>query len=141
MTKDDFDYVVRVIDNWWGGPTSALAHPVFFYEWGCWAQVAEHQDRVVGFLFGFVTRERPVGYVHLVGIDPAYRRRGVGTELYRSFEQACRQAHCQELKAITTLANDASVRFHQVQGWSHERVPDYAGPGRDRIVFRKQLEG
>ena len=33
----------------------------------------------------------PGGHVHLVGIDPDFRRQAVGTLLYRSFEDACRR--------------------------------------------------
>src|SRR5207237_44452 len=95
LTKADYDTIVRVIDKWWGGPSSALAHPIFFYELGDLARVVEADTRLVGFLFGFIAPapgHEPVGYVHLVGIDPDFRRRQVGSLLYRSFEDACRRA-------------------------------------------------
>lgn len=139
MEKADYDRLVRVIDKWWGGPTTALAHPLFFYELGEHAQVAVAEDRMVGFLFGFLAPRGPVGYVHLVGIDPEFRRRHVGTLLYRSFEQACRSAGCHSLKAITTMGDEGSVRFHEAQGFAVSEVEDYAGPGRARYVFTKRL--
>jgi hypothetical protein len=43
------------------------------------------------------------------------------------------------MKAITTLGNEASVRFHQALGWAMAEVEDYAGPGRMRIVFTHDL--
>ena len=138
LTKADYDHIVRVIDKWWGGPTSALAHPVYFYELGEQAMVAEAEGRVVGFLLGFVSGD--VGYVHLVGIDPEYRRKHVGTMLYQGFERSCTGAGCRRLKAITTIGNDGSVRFHEALGWISEEVDDYAGPGRTRIVFSKRLD-
>jgi GNAT superfamily N-acetyltransferase len=139
LTKTDYDHIVSVIDRWWGGPSSALAHPIFFYELGRLARVVEAEGVLVGFLFGFICPDKPVGYVHLVGIHPDYRRRGVGRLLYAAFEEDCRREKCRELKAITTLGNEGSVRFHQAQGWSMEEVEDYAGPGRLRIVFTKPL--
>jgi len=139
LSKRDYDFIVGVIDQWWGGPTNALAHPIFFYELGRHATVVETAGRVVGFLLGFIAPEGPVGYVHLVGIDPELRRRQVGTALYRAFEQTCLEAGCTGMKAITTLGNDGSVRFHQALGWSAERITDYAGPGRARLVFTKPL--
>lgn len=138
LTKADYDHIVRVIDQWWGGPTSALAHPIFFYELGQHAMVVEAEDRLVGFLFGFIA-PGGIGYVHLVGIDPDYRRKHVGSLLYDAFEGACIKAGCTSMKAITTLGNDGSVRFHEALGWSSERVDDYAGPGRTRVVFTKAL--
>ncbi len=139
MTKVDYDFIVRVIDKWWGGPTSALAHPIFFHELGRDATVVEVEGRPVGFLFGFLPPDSSVGYVHLVGIDPDYRRKQVGSILYQAFEQACVQAGCKSMKAITTLGNEGSVQFHEALGWSVEQVDDYAGPGRARLVFAKRL--
>lgn len=139
LTKTDYDQIVRVIDQWWGGPTSALAHPMFFYELGRLARVVEEDSELVGFLLGFVCPETSVGYVHLIGIHPDYRRRGVARLMYMSFEEDCRRANCQTLKAITTLGNEGSVRFHQALGWSLAEVENYAGPGRSRIVFTKDL--
>lgn len=139
LSKADYDEIVRVIDRWWDGPTSALAHPIFFYELGSLARIVEHQGTMVGFLLGFIAPEGPTGYVHLVGIDPDYRRRGVASELYRSFEEACREAKCLSMKAVTTLGNEGSVEFHLSQGWKSTQVDDYAGPGRSRVVFTKPL--
>ena len=138
LTKSDYDHIVRVIDKWWGGPTSALAHPIYFYELGERAMVAEAEGRLVGFLLGFIS-PAGTGYVHLVGIDPEFRRQQVGTLLYRGFEEACLQAGCSGMKAITNPGNDGSRRFHEALGWATEEVADYAGPGRHRVVFTKPL--
>lgn len=139
LAKADYDHVVSVIDRWWNGPSSAPAHPIFFYELGRLARVVEADGVIVGFLLGFICPDEPVGYVHLVGIHPDYRRRGVGRLLYAAFEADCRREGCGSLKAITTLGNEGSVRFHQAQGWTMGEVEDYAGPGRLRIVFTKTL--
>jgi GNAT superfamily N-acetyltransferase len=139
LAKADYDQIVRVIDRWWGGPTSALAHPMFFYELGRLARVVESDGILVGFLLGFNCPDAEVGYVHLVGIHPDYRRRGVARLLYTAFEGDCAREGCRSLKAITTLGNEGSVRFHQDLGWSMSEVEDYAGPGRLRIVFTKDL--
>ena len=139
VTKADYDHIVRVIDHWWGGPSSALAHPIFFYELGETAMVIEAEGQLVGFLFGFISPQGPTGYVHLVGIHPEFRRQHVGSKLYKSFELACARAGCLKLKAITTSGNEGSIRFHVAQGWNMEERADYAGAGRTRIVFTKQV--
>ena len=139
LAKADYDHIVSVVDRWWGGPSAAPAHPIFFYELGKLARVVETDGIIVGFLLGFITPGTPIGYVHLVGIHPDYRRRGVGRLLYAAFEEDCRRQGCGRLKAITTLGNEGSVRFHLAQGWSMSDVEDYAGQGRARIVFTKAL--
>lgn len=140
LSKADFDEVVRMIDRWWSGPTTALAHPIFFYELGQAARVVEHNGQLVGFLLGFMTDAQPrVGYVHLIGVDPNYRRKGVARRLYESFEDTCRSAGCGSLKAITTVGNEGSKLFHEALGWRAEVVQDYAGSGRHRMVFTKTL--
>jgi GNAT superfamily N-acetyltransferase len=150
MKKSDFDRIVEVIDHWWGGPIGTFAHPIFFYELGDQALVIEQGTEIIGFLFGFIVS--PVGpptatalevartgYVHLVGIHPDYRRRGVGRQLYDRFVTECRAAECLRMKAITTPGNEGSIRFHVALGWNVQDVEDYAGTGRRRIVFTKQL--
>ena len=143
MSKSDFDVVVEVIDRWWGGPISTLAHPIFFYELGELAHVVEDDSRIIGFLLGFIAHAESqpdrTGYVHLVGIHPDHRRKGVGRVLYETFLRACEQAGCVRLKAITTNGNEASLRFHTSQGWEAREVDDYAGQDRRRIVFTKEL--
>ena len=144
LTKGDYDRIVTVIDHWWEGPTNALAHPIFFYELGLLARVVEEDGQLVGFLFGFISPgfaspDTQVGYVHLVGIHPDYRRRGVARLLYAAFEDDCRASGCAGIKAITTHGNEGSVRFHAALGWAVNEVDNYAGPGRSRIVFEKKL--
>ena len=137
LEKADYDYVVSVLDQWWGGPSGQRAHPIFFYELGQYALAAEREGRVIGFLLGFVKDE--VGYVHLVGIDPGSRRQKVGWRLYERFTERCREAGAKWLKAIAAVGHERSVGFHRALGFSAEEVADYAGPGRARMVFLKDL--
>jgi GNAT superfamily N-acetyltransferase len=155
MTKADFDQVVSVIDHWWGGPGSTFAQPVFFHELGRMALVAEEaspddphtKPEMAGFLLGFVADDQATelqrhrtGYVYLVGIHPQFRRRGVGRLLYQRFTEDCIREGCSRMKAITTPGHDGSIRFHLGVGWEASEQEDYAGPGRKRIVFVKDLQ-
>ena len=79
------------------------------------------------------------GYVHLVGIHPEYRRRGVGRLLYHKFTGACREAGCDAMKAITTIGNEGSLRFHLAVGWTAAEDDNYAGSARKRVVFTRDL--
>lgn len=140
ITKADYDYLVMVLDRWWGGPSGQHAHPTFFYELGEYALVAEEAGEVVGFLLGFITRgEQPTGYIHLVGIHPEFRRRGVGKGLYSRFTETCRSAGVSRLKTISAVGYEGPLAFHRALGFEIREDPDYAGPGRARVVFTKDL--
>jgi GNAT superfamily N-acetyltransferase len=68
------------------------------------SSVAELDGRVVGYLFGWVGESEfgiavPTGWVDMVGVDSAYRGRGVGAALLDRFEQGGR-----ELRAVRKVA-------------------------------------
>jgi L-amino acid N-acyltransferase YncA len=139
ITKRDYDYIVSVLDIWWGGPSSERASPFFFHELGEYALIAEENGEVVGFLLGLAVSSSGTGYIHLVGIDPKCRRNGVGKQLYQRFCEACSNAGLTHIKAIGMLGHEASRQFHTAQGFEASEVADYAGPGRGRIVYTKTL--
>jgi len=140
ITRADYLRIVKVLDEWWDGPSPERASPIFYYELGEAALIAEEDGVLVGFLLGFLTPSREVGYVHLVGIHPDHRRRGVGKALYRQFADNCREAGAKKLKSISTVGHEGSARFHSALGFATEEVADYAGPGRSRVVFTLQLD-
>lgn len=89
------------------------------------SSVAELDGRVVGFLFGWVGESEfgiaeRTGWVDLVGVDPAYRGRGVAAALLDRFVSGGR-----ELRAITKVATlidlaQADIReFFTRQGFRH----------------------
>jgi GNAT superfamily N-acetyltransferase len=139
ITKRDFDYIVAVFDTWWGGPSTERASPFIFYELGEHALIAEDDGRVVGFLLGLAVPSSGTGYVHLVGIDPDHRRKQVGKELYEHFAAACKREGLTKLKAIGMVGHEASRKFHTAQGFEAHEDADYAGAGRARVVYTKQL--
>lgn len=140
LEKPDFDRVVSLLDQWWGGPSIERAHPVFFYELGRDAIVAVKDGELVGFLLGFLAQTYPpTAYVHLVGIHPDHRRRRVGQRLYEHFIEQCRAQGAERVKAVATVGNEGSERFHRALGFRVETDADYAGPGRARMVFFKDL--
>lgn len=140
ITKDDYDEITQVMDHWWGGPVGIQPLPIFFYEWGDDALIVEESGQMVGFLIGFLTQRPPrVAYVHLVGIHPQFRRRGVGKALYEEFARRGEDQGATSIKAITSPGNQGSVEFHRALGFKIEEVQDYAGPGRARFVFTRAL--
>ncbi|MFK8002566.1 MAG: N-acetyltransferase family protein [Polyangiales bacterium] len=140
MTKSDFDHLSTVMDRWWGGPGAQRAAPHLFHELGSDAIVAEDDGKMAGFLLGFlVPKSPPLGYIHLVGIHPDYRRLGVGQRLYARFEEKCRAAGARSLKAISPVGHEGALRFHEALGFRATVAPHYAGAGRARVVYERDL--
>lgn len=147
---DDFNRIKAGISSFWGSDrTLYLHHPMLIYEFGNTAFVVKDGEEIAAYLFGFFSQTENAAYVHLVAVREAYKRRGLGLLLYRHFMQLARQHGCIKLKAITTPDNVRSIAFHtkaagmQMTGSaSHGAVPvvpDYSGPGQDRVVFEKLL--
>jgi GNAT superfamily N-acetyltransferase len=148
-TKADFDQILTDIVDFWGSDrTLKLHHPILLYEFGNSAFVIKEGERVVAYLFGFISQTAPVGYVKFIGVRPTHRGRGLGRRLYDHFIGFARVHGCNELKAITTPTNSVSIAFHKSIGMellgepNQEGIPvvrNYGGPGIDRVVFRKKI--
>ena len=142
LEKRDYDLIVQVIDRWWGGPTSALAHPIFFYELGDMARIVEDDGVMVGFLLGFIAKSKQggdVGYVHLVGIHPDHRRRGVGRLLYETFEDDCRKAGVARMKAITIVGQRRVALVPPSARLGHGRDRGVRGPRSAAHRLRQRI--
>ena len=140
MQKRDYDQVVEVIDQWWGGPVAPQAQAVFFHELGETALVAVSNGELVGFLLGFIAPTAPpVAYIHIVGVRPDFQRRGLGRRLYEGFWATCRARGVRAVKAITHEANEGSRKFHLALGFVERVDPNYAGRGRTRVILERVL--
>lgn len=140
ISKPDYDFIVSVLDRWWGGPSGIPAHPMFFFEFGEHALVAEDDGAIVGFLFGFTIGHAPTtGYIHMVGIHPEHRRAGIGKILYAEFTARCLERGASRLKTIAVSGDESAIAFHRALGFEVVDEPDYAGPGRSRLVFTRGL--
>jgi GNAT superfamily N-acetyltransferase len=150
LTKSDFEEILSDLADFWGTErTSFFHHPIFLYEFGDTAYVIKENDRVIAYLFGFLSQTAPVAYVHLIGVRQSHQRQGLGRKLYEHFVAHALRQGCKELKAITTPANHASIAFHRSLGMIadgdslEDGVPvrrDYSGPGQHRVVFSRLLQ-
>jgi ribosomal protein S18 acetylase RimI-like enzyme len=130
-----------MVDAWWGREVLPGLTRLFLNHFWSTSFIATEHDDIVGFLVGFHSPSQPgEAYVHWVGVDPAYRRSGLARSLYDRFFRQASQSGCSVVRAITTPANDASIRFHSVLGFDvSPPVADYNGPGRDMVTFAYTL--
>jgi ribosomal protein S18 acetylase RimI-like enzyme len=139
----DYGRVIGRINVWWGGREMAPMLPkLFFIHFEGTSFVAEDEDgELLGFVCGFLSQTADdEAYIHFVGVTPDDRREGLGRALYQRFFDEARANGRSVVRCVTSPANDRSVAFHEALGFEVERVvPDYDGPGEDRVLLVKRL--
>lgn len=151
---DDYDRIVAVVDAWWGGrQMRAMLPRLFFTHFRDTSFVAQDGSTLAGFICGFLSQALPdEAYVHFIGVNPDYRRRGVARMLYARFADEARQADRHTIRAVTSPRNEVSIAAHRALGFevvaegsaglNFAGLPirlDYDGPGEDRVVLEKRL--
>ncbi len=137
----DHGALVAVMDGWWGRPIASILPRLFLDHFSGTSLVAERDGRPAGFLVGFHSADSAdEAYIHAVGVAPEQRGSGLGRRLYDTFFAECAAAGRPVVRAITSPVNTPSIAFHRRMGFSvSESVPDYDGPGLDRVCFRLDL--
>jgi GNAT superfamily N-acetyltransferase len=148
----DYDRVLGVVDAWWDGrPMAARLSHVFFTHFRPLSFVLEDDGQLLAFLLGFASQTYPEeAYVHFAGVHPGYRRLGLGRRLYEAFFTEALMSGCHWARSITSPSNAKSIAFHRALGFRLQHgdvvadgVPitvDYAGAGRHRVVFLRELD-
>jgi N-acetylglutamate synthase-like GNAT family acetyltransferase len=147
----DYDPIIQVIDDWWGGrPMAGMLHRLFFEHFQPTSFVIEEHAEMVGFLVGFRSQTTPTqAYIHFVGVHPDYRGQGMGRRLYEHFFEVVRKMGCTEVRAITSPVNRGSIAFHRRMGFAIlpgdadidgvAVMTNYDRHGNDRVRFRRNL--
>ncbi len=148
-SKEDFDQILTDLGQFWDSDrTVALHHPILIYEFGNTAFVIKSGSKVIAYLFGLLSQTEPVGYIQLLAVRQEYRKQGLGRMLYEHFEKYAVKHGCLRLKAITSPINTLSINFHRSIGMLPDGetgeavipvIKDYSGPGKDRVVFHKDI--
>ena len=147
----DYSPIIAAVDDWWGGRHMAGMLPrLYFTPFRPTSFVVEDDGAVRAFLIGFVSQTQPSqAYIHFVGVDPAYRTRGLGRLLHERFFEAVKLQGCSEVLCVTSPLNKGSIAFHGRMGF--EVLPgdaqvdgvhvttDYDGRGESRVRFRREL--
>lgn len=119
---DDHQRIIDVIPGWWGGRDLRSSVPkLFFLHFGPTCFAAERKGRLIGFLIGFLSQARPdEGYIHFVGVDPSFRKKGVARILYHRFYDVCRRHSRTVVRSCTAPENKLSIGFHLKMGFEIE---------------------
>jgi len=150
-TPKDHPGIIGVMKDWWGGRDLRGMLPRLFLEhFTNTSFVVENDRALIGFLIGFLSPARPrEGYIHFVGVHPAFRAMGMGAFLYHRFFDLCRQNSRDVVRACTSPVNQGSVAFHQRMGFRisegnavMDGIPvtlDYNRPNDPKVLFEIHL--
>jgi len=96
-----------------------------------WASlVAELDNRVVGFLLGRAGElefglSETVAWIEIIGVDPAYRRRGVAQELVERFAQSAEDHGIKTIFTLVTSKQSEMQHFFSRLGFVHGKMLHY----------------
>jgi len=148
----DYDRVIAVVDDWWGGRQMADMLPrLFFTHFANTSFVAEDVGgELAGFIIGFLSQAHSdEAYVHFVGVAPEHRGTGLGRSLYERFFEAAWAADRHVVRAVTSPVNRPSIAAHRALGFEvvagpaeKDGVPfhpAYDGPDGDRVLFVRRI--
>ena len=141
--RADHARIIAVVDSWWGGRAMAAMLPRLFVDhFAETSYVVDDADgRLAGFVIAFMSPDDSATvYVHVIGVDPALRGSGLGRELYARVAGEAKAAGRTRLAAVTSPINTTSLAFHKAVGFDiGPVVPDYDGPGEDRVPMNLLL--
>ena len=155
-TEGDQPRLVTVVDEWIGGRhVRHLLVRAWFRHVASTSWIAE-DDRggPIGLVIAYASQDLPdEGVIHLIGVHPGHRRRGIGRAL---IESSLADLAANGIGTVTALAWPGepiataffrSVGFRADDGRGTQNLygtpayPDYEAPGEDRIVFVQRRGG
>jgi ribosomal protein S18 acetylase RimI-like enzyme len=152
VEQDDYQPIISIVDEWWGGrPMAAMLPKLFFVHFRSTSFTAVADGQIVGFLIGFVSQTFPdQAYIHFIGVHPARRGEGLGRRLYEHCFAMAASLGCRTARCVTAPVNRNSIAFHRRLGFSllgsDHKVDGlpvamaYDGEGEDRVIFTKDLD-
>ena len=115
-----------------------------------WLAESSPDGRLLGVLLGLRSADRPAeGVIHLVAVDPAFRRRAIGRDLVERFVADLAALGATLITATCRPDNRIGLAFFAALGFEPEDGPgstrlfgvpafvDWDGAGEDRVLLRR----
>ncbi len=119
-----------------------------------WLAEATGDRRPLGILVGFRSADRPAeATLHLVAVDPEFRRRGIGRDLVERFAAQLGGAGAATVTATCRPDDRIAVAFFTALGFEPQDGPgssriyglpafaDWDGRGEDRVLLARSIGG
>jgi ribosomal protein S18 acetylase RimI-like enzyme len=150
----DHEAIVRRIDDWAGGRRARQLVPrLWFRHFTGTSWVARlDSGRIAGVAIGFVSPDDPsTAVLHLVAVDPAHRRNGIGRELIDRFLADLRSEGVQTVATTAWPDDRPTIHFLEAIGFAlvapegrprlygMPAIADYDEPGDDRAELELRI--
>lgn len=147
----DYPYLIQRVNDWWGGREVRQMLPkLFFIHFRPTTFVWEEEGRIAGFIAAFMSQTfADRAYAHFVGVDPEFRRTGIGRALYRHLFSVAGARGGASVHAVTSPSNLDSLAFHRRLGFRFEpgtadnngipATENYDGLGSARVLMTRLL--
>lgn len=149
ICSSDYNSIISNLNEWWGGRNMTDMLPrLFFKHFNETSFIIKHEESVLGFLIGFISQtNKQQAYIHFIGVNPEFRKKGIGRMLYEHFFQVVTKNKVQVVECLTSLLNKPSIKFHTKIGFQIQSgdsmsedgisyFKDYDGEGEDRVLFK-----
>jgi ribosomal-protein-alanine N-acetyltransferase len=91
-------------------------------------------EQLIGFVMG--ERERDTGWIATFGVDPDYRRRGIGTALLNAVEA---ELDMDSIRLCVRVSNEGAIRLYERAGYRPiDTWRRYYRGGEDALVMGKR---
>jgi GNAT superfamily N-acetyltransferase len=153
-TDADFAALADRLADWADHSGDATPGRVWFRDFASsgWLAETDEGGRPLGIVLGFVSPERPgEAVLQYLSVDPANRRKGIGSRLVRDFEQAVRATGATRVSAACRPDHRAMLVFLGSLGYAPLELPggqrlygvpavaNWNGSGEDRAVLEHVL--
>lgn len=83
----------------------------------------------------------PYAHVVTIDVDPAFRRRGVGSRLVEAMHERMQQKGMVKMMLEVYTENLDALRFYEYHNYRViTRLPAYYGPGQDGFLMHRELD-
>ncbi|MDH5729427.1 MAG: GNAT family N-acetyltransferase [Gammaproteobacteria bacterium] len=151
LHTDDYNSVISVIKEWWGGrDLQDMLPKLFFVHFSDTSFIAEYDGKLLGFVIGFVSQAYDdEAYIHFAGVSPISRKKGIARSLYETFFEVVKNRGCKKVTCVTSPVNKTSISFHMHMGFTPKKskkeidgisvFENYDGENGDRVLLQKLL--
>jgi ribosomal protein S18 acetylase RimI-like enzyme len=156
LRESDHAALVAVVDGWWDRKIRWALPRLWLQHFTSTSFVAEgplggRDDAPLGFVVGFVSQDDPAtAYLHLVGVAPGRRRRGIGRALLERFVAATAERGARRATTIAWPGDPIGLAFLRAMGFVADDGPgtrplygtpartDWNRDGDDQVVLDRE---